>query len=392
MNSLRQLAEPRSLKKIQSFIKRRKFENTGKTNFYINQLVFTLGDSIPIPRFVGENFGNLERDTIMVFADDFPRYNWAHSCRYLLFDADSFELYETIKAEFPPFFLTDTDEANFVPFLTPVTFEDEPVPKLTMPEDINSANVYNENGYALLFSGNSDARHVNDLEFAYRVLTRTYKFNPDHIIVLNYDGTVNYRMGTSVKWPGDATSFIMKVNGPGDFTHLQSAFKKLSADLTNNPNGFLFIHTSNHGGSPSAPDKFLCAFGGGIITATDFGHLIATLPAIRDTIIMMEQCHSGGFIQEVLRNSVTPNTSISCACDANNPSMGGKNFNPFAMEWLSAVNLLSPYAKKLISDPDKNKDGKISTREAHDFAAIYTDPGDTPIFNFKNSGDMSSLD
>ena len=49
--------------------------------------------------------------------------------------------------------------------------------------------------FAILFSGMSNVRHVNNLEFMYRMLVDDYAFDEANICVLNYDGSLNYRTG-----------------------------------------------------------------------------------------------------------------------------------------------------------------------------------------------------
>ena len=63
------------------------------------------------------------------------------------------------------------------------------------------------NRYAILFSGASNNRHTNDLEFLYRQLVDRFFFAEDNITVLNYDGTVNYSGWPKPvsSWPGDSS-------------------------------------------------------------------------------------------------------------------------------------------------------------------------------------------
>ena len=51
----------------------------------------------------------LEQDTIMVFADDAPGYNWSHKCRYLLHNADDGKLYKEVAAAFPPYLIHEPE-------------------------------------------------------------------------------------------------------------------------------------------------------------------------------------------------------------------------------------------------------------------------------------------
>src|SRR5882724_9438411 len=45
----------------------------------------------------------VERPTVVVFVDEEPLANFAHPCRYRLYDASSAELYRDTPARFPPY-------------------------------------------------------------------------------------------------------------------------------------------------------------------------------------------------------------------------------------------------------------------------------------------------
>jgi len=388
---LRQRANPTMIMDIQSAVTFNRSQNTGYSNFYINQLVFTADEAIPVPSYADALPDNLERDTVIVFADDKPLYNWAHPCRYLLFDADSREQYASIDAEFPPFFSNDPDEAAFRPFLSPVVAEKRSASGKPVSYPDITQTLYNENGYAILYSGNSSPSHLNDLEFAYRILTRKYGYNPAHISVLNYNGKLDCFRRRPGGWPGDGSAYSMVVDGPGDYSHMEQAFINLAKQLDEHPDASLFIHTSNHGGAEDAVDKFLLGHGGGFINSTDFGDMLASLPPISQVLIMMEQCNGGGFIGPILQKSTAAKTAICCACDAKSTSISGEFFNPYAMHWLSAINGLDPFGNPLPSNPYINGVGYISAYTAHQYASNYVPATDNPIFGAHNSGDNSGL-
>ena len=104
--------------------------------------------------------------------------------------------------------------------------------------------------YAILFSGMSNNRHLNDLEYLYRVLIDTYGFKAANITVLNYDGSVNYSGDPKPvgKWPGDNTKYRIKVNGKGGKTELLAALEAVGKQIK--ADDLLFIHTNNHGDGP----------------------------------------------------------------------------------------------------------------------------------------------
>ena len=98
-------------------------------------------------------------------------------------------------------------------------------------------------------------------------------------------------------------------------------------------------------------------------------------------MVMMEQCHAGGFIAPILAKSTAAYTSVSSACLEANNSIGGAQFDPFARDWIAAMAGHTPYGGALASNPDTDGSGKVSAREAHDYADSVHDPYDTPVFS-----------
>ena len=70
----------------------------GHVNLYLDQRVLRAGEQL------GPVFHDLRtpRPSVLVFADDEPRANFGHPCRYLLFDPESGELHAELAARFPP--------------------------------------------------------------------------------------------------------------------------------------------------------------------------------------------------------------------------------------------------------------------------------------------------
>jgi hypothetical protein len=98
-------------------------------------------------------------------------------------------------------------------------------------------------------------------------------------------------------------------------------------------------------------------------------------------MVMMEQCHSGGFNSPILSKSTATYTSVSSACQELNSSIGGADFDPFARDWIAAMTGNTPYGGTLASNPDTDGTGKVSAREAHNYADAVKDPYDTPVYN-----------
>ena len=320
----------------------------------------------------------IERDTILVFADDAPRFNWAHPCRYILNDARTGEPYREIEARFPPY-LADTP-ATFQPFHEPVRVE----PRRLWPIRPGLGcfkRVPKGKRYAILFSGASNNRHTNDLEFLYRTLRDHYGVPDSDIICLNHDGTINYNGNPKpvVAWPGDGTAYRMPIKGKGTKADLDAALDDIAKRIK--PEDSLLIHTNNHGGWDGWGQAYLCTHSGADYYAADFGAKLATLPPHRCLIAMMEQCHSGGFNAPVISNSTATYRSISSACLEDRNSIGGAEFDPFARDWIAAMAGHTPTGGALASNPDVDGDGAVEAREAHDYADSIHHADDTPVWS-----------
>lgn len=321
----------------------------------------------------------IKQPTAVVFVDDEPMANWSHDCRYLLHDADSGELYQEVRAGFPPF-LVDPPP-TFKAFHTPVVAQN-PLRKIWRL-DLEIAFPWRRpkgKRYAVLFSGASNNRHTNDLEFLYRQLVDRFYFDEDNITVLNYDGTINYSGWPHpvTSWPGDGTAYTMPVHDAGTKQALEDAIDALKPKLKQDD--LLLIHTNNHGGHDGT-ESYLCTYSGPDYTASDFASKLGELPAFADLIVMMEQCHSGGFNDVVIEASTAERTTFAAACTEGKNSIGGADFDPFARDWIAALAGADPYGAALVSDPDYDSSGKISAREAFAYADDVHHSYDSPVYS-----------
>jgi len=351
------------------------------TNYFILEEVLPRAARLPIPR----RSEQASRPTVVTFADDAPLLNWAHSCRYLLHDAETGELYNEIPAQFPPYASERDTPKSFYAFHQPVRFmEAEPYRRIERPYFIRPR--WQGNRYALLFSGMSNNRHTNDLEFLYRTLRDVYQVPKANIIVLNQDGTLNYDGNPKPvqAWPGDNTAYRMPVNGKGSKADLLAALDTLKKKLK--PDDSLLIHTNNHGGHNGTESDLCCYPNWDSLGVAAFTNKLAELPRFRCLMVMMEQCHSGGFNSSVISKSTADYTSIASACVELNNSNGGAHFDPFARDWIAAMTGNDPYGNALAHDHDTNNHGRVSAREAFDYADSVHDPFDTPFFSQKNGG------
>jgi hypothetical protein len=378
-NTVREKVRKVSLDKI------RRFNAVEGANLYMNI------EEVPTNHTINAGLQTLSvpRRTAFVLADLAPRFNWGHPCQHMLFDADTGELYESVEAQFPPAEYY-TNRESFEAIATPVKpidvmnarkLQTGPIPAIT-----NALTNARGNRYAILFSGMSDNRHLNDLEFLYRTLIDVYGFNAANIQVLNENGTIHYAGAPSPigNWPGDNTAYRMPVHGQGGATALRDAIRNLRTVLQEGD--FLLIHTNNHGGHDGTQSDLSCWPNWDSYDASDFASELAALPAYDALMVMMEQCHSGGFMNPVINNSTAKWTHFSAACREDKNSIGGANFDPFAYDWIAAVTGQYADGSALSQTVDTNGDGRISAMEAHAYADAVKDPYDTPVSDETPSG------
>ncbi len=365
-----------------------KIEN--RTNLHFYEQALPKGDAIRAVRLSVP----IERDTVLVFADLAPEYNWVHPCEYHLYDAEKGKLYQKVPACIPPTAKKTALAAKVTSFHNPVSFVDTSMVRATWIKRLQPWNCIfgrpKAERYAILFAGRAANRHTNDLEFMYRTLVDVYQFKAANIQVLNHDGTVNYfydtttatSAGSSVgKWPGDNTAYRMPVNGAGTRAGFQAAVKAIAARIRSND--FLFIHTNNHGGGPcdeGITDYCLFQYNSNAdwvpYYVDDFIKDLSALPSFHTLMVMMEQCRSGGFIDPILNANLATQCHVATAVPANQYSKGGTNFDPFAEDWIAGINGSYPDDTGLGQTVDTNNDGRISAVEAFNYAdAVHTYDG-----------------
>ena len=373
---MRTSIDAKALYTIQDSVFRRLSEKRRTTtNLYTLEEILSVESEIK----AGHQKILIKKPTVVVFLDEEPMANWSHDCSYLLHDADSGELYREVKAGFPPYLINPPK--TFKAFHTPVVMQN-PLRKIWKSERkiFFPSRIRKGNRYAILFSGASNNRHTNDLEFLYRQLLDRFYFEEDKITVLNYDGTLNYFGGPTpvTSWPGDGTAYTMPVHGAGTKQALEDALDALKPKLQQDD--LLLIHTNNHGGH-NGTESYLCTYAGPAYMASDFAAKLSELPAFDDLVVMMEQCHSGGYNDGVIEASTATRTTFSAACTEGKNSIGGADFDPFARHWIAAFAGTDSYGGALASDPDYDQSGQISTREAFIYADDAHDIYDSPVYS-----------
>ncbi|MGB9175298.1 MAG: hypothetical protein WCB46_00995, partial [Methanoregula sp.] len=372
--------------KIQSQIKKNEVQHLRslvadkRANLYLHEEVLAKGVTLKglelkVP---------VERETAFVFVDLAPGYNWAHACEYHLYDAKTGELYKTVRTSFPPSDFFPPPE-TMTAFHMPVKLIDTKKQrtawkKRTKPVTRALSTAPGER-YAILYAGAANNRHTNDLEFLYRTLIDDYGFTAGNIHVLNYNGTLTYSGAPAPigNWPGDNSAYRMQVTGAGTRAGFQAAFNAIAAVIR--PEDMLFIHTNNHGAGPcdGVNDYCMCAYsatGWVPYYVNDFIADMGVLPPFEVLMVMLEQCRAGGFINPIINNSPATWTHVASAVPADQYSLGGADFDPFAENWIAAMHGQYPDGSGLSQAADTSNDGRISAAEAFHYAdAVHTYSG-----------------
>jgi hypothetical protein len=343
------------------------------SNLYVDRRVLNPGEQVGPP----SQHVVIDRASVLVFADDQPGAGFGHPCRYLLYDAETDRLYREVSAQFPPYAKDPETYAAFhAPILTSATSISFHIPEaLRCPLPFPA-----EARYAILFSGMSWQRNLNNHEFCYRMLIDRYGFKAADIFVLRYDGTLNSIDGPAMVWPGDGSAYRIKVHGQGTRTALQGVLGLLAAKLK--PGDLLFLHTENEAGTGA--QAFFAEYPNwGAYYAPDFASDLGTLPKFRSLIALMGQCYAGGFSNAVLTGSTATDTSVACATSPGGSvwSTADGHFVQFGCDWISAQMGHNPYGAPLAFDPDTDGDGMIAAEEAFAYASAVRNIMDLPNFH-----------
>lgn len=321
---------------------------------------------------------SVPEDSVLVFVDEMPGANFGHPCRYRFHSPDDGRLLREVPAQFPP----EIADPRLVvePFHAPLRQAVFTRPLLHVSDWAKVRPwpwlLNDDNRYALLFTSQiSNRRHVEDLELAWRVLHRQLGFSARNIYVLCYDGTIGATDATSVdmaKWVGDDTSYQMAVDSSATKANLQTTIDTIGKRMDSE--SLLFVHTNNHGSQTG-----LCIDNSSVLTPTEWGTMLAGMPAFGQLVVTMEQCYSGAFMQPTLDNSTAARTSFASAVPADKVSAGDTHFDPWARTWFESVNGGTAYGGSLPTNPDADRNGRISVREAFDYSdaqdtASYDDP------------------
>lgn len=236
--------------------------------------------------------------------------------------------------------------------------------------------------YAILFSGSAQRRHLNGLEYCYRMLVDRYSFPIDNILTLYHRNELIANRRPAMHWPREPGSFstecvtplTLRLSGRANREELKRACNTVSAKLQ--PTDLVFIFICGHGdahSTQSESESFIVLEDWTRYRATQFCDDLELLRAHRSLLVLMQQCYSGGFIEPIIDRQRTGRIKaheISIACASHETSYATENgtFDSFAFNWITAH----------LNGIDTNGSGHVEASDAYEYAAAHTDRRDLP--------------
>jgi subtilisin-like proprotein convertase family protein len=258
---------------------------------------------------------------------------------------------------------------------------------------------YNEH-YAVIIegdvpSGSSYSEFWSDNVRMFRILLE-YGYHEDNIHVLYGEGhdetdfNCDYYHEEMVDYPADKQDvrniFTWMRDGNAD-----EGIKQVTDQ------DFIYLFTFDHGGSHGGCDATLGLMDGAM-DDTEFASYFNDIP-YKHRGIVMQQCHSGGFIDNLENETTAISTAANCTesaweADERDDCGGGVDvkYGEWNYWWMSAMEGHLPWPGEEPVDADTNLDGKVSFLEAHNYALANDDRNEHPQWSdLGGIGDEISL-
>jgi|GEM_PF-437095 len=354
-------------------------------------------------------------DGYLFFIDPYPLANWEHPCQWVFVGAADGEItvYDMMT---PPKYL----QALMVEVTDPTPYEqptyddvqkmiDRKLEEAFGPRKyVAPAGGTRGNRYALLISGgynssNNHIRYWGDIAFIFCALKHYYGYSDSEIVVCMSDGdnpAVDRSNGTSSPLDldgDDEDDYYLDAEFDTVTDQLQYLVDNVEAGDT------VFVFTTDHGGSSGGQSTYLNLWNYGTLPDSTFASYIDDLPASAIKLFSMEQCYSGGFIDDL---QPLDNVVIATAVPYNKLSYAGNTypyFDQFAYEWTAAVNfhdhdeypmpdIPTSFYRTGPIDADEDDDGFCQMDEAFVWSDDHQYPNDDPQYEDTSGiGDIVDL-
>ena len=224
-------------------------------------------------------------------------------------------------------------------------------------------------------------RYWNDCAFLYRTLRQTFHIPKRNITVLMSDGGNPGEDMLRDDGRGFETSPIdldgdnqSDVDYPATREVLVNVMINMSRRLTSDDHLFLFI--VDHGGSTDRlSDSFIWLWNDDKLEDFTLASLIGLFQAASINVLM-GQCYSGGFIDNLMLNGLV--IATACGGDEQSWVSPDRPYDEFLYHWTCAVNGADTEGNTVAADADG--DGQVSMAEAFEYARSHDRVNETPQY------------
>lgn len=224
-------------------------------------------------------------------------------------------------------------------------------------------------------------RYWNDCSFLYQTLRKDYHIPKRNFTLLISDGGEPEKDMLKENGNGFASS-PNDLDGDGErdvwlsatFENLKSQLTELSVRLA--PQDHLFLFLMDHGDTHDHLNtSYAYLWGAEKLDDTTLASLLDRFRVGTMTIVM-GQCYSGGFIDNLERNGRV--FISSCAGDELSWSCLDKPYDEFVYHWICAIAGHDEKGNRV--NADVNADGFVSMAEAFDYAKLHDRRNETPQY------------
>jgi hypothetical protein len=343
-------------------------------------------------------------ETWVFQVDDAPLANWAHPCRYVFVAKDLSSV--VVRHARTPLVVRETGPSAqnhpenrlevIVPFDRARQAGIRSIPPPVREEFRIRYDGSVSNCYAVILSGgydltNNHIRYWGDAAFIYSTLTLKYGYRKGNVFALISDG-LNPASDRS-----DDTNSPTDLDGDGYFDtfgaataeNVSNLFRNLQASLK--PTDQLFVFLTDHGAPTDGAgdwDVELNLWNQEVLRDAELRAL--TEPIACPVFFAMEQCHSGGFVDDLGQF----NRAVATAARHFESSYAGDTY-PYYDQWAYHFTAAlrgfypldeTPWLDGEPCDADFNEDGYVSFREAYDYAMIHRFSLDHPTYGENPAG------
>ena len=246
------------------------------------------------------------------------------------------------------------------------------------------------NCYAVILSGgynmeNNHVRYWGDAAFVYSTLTLKYGYPKGNVYALVADGldpSADNSGGEDSPKDLDGDGFF-DTFGAATAVNIRNLFLNLQESLKATDQLFVFL--TDHGGPTEGGAEWeveLNLWNQEVLKDSELQAL--TEPIACPVFFAMEQCYSGGFVD----NLGQANRAVATAARHDESSYAGEtfpNFDQWAYHFTAALRGFypvdeTPWEDGEACDGDLNEDGYVSFREAYEYAMEHRYSGDHPTY------------